>query len=317
VISPSRAALALLLLALPAPSHAQSQARTHDPSDVFVPNLRYFRVPIADPHGARMSAGLMRTNLLAEQGPERPPFALPDPGKSATEVVASVAIGGILPMVRVGEWEGGGAYLYADGRIFARFRIEYPSRDDMGQDWYVGGGVEARKHRWSGRAAIMHRSSHIGDEFSIMTGAQRIEFGSEQLDLYGAYDVPFELRRGASPLAGTARVYAGGAWIFRSYLGWEPLLQDLDISDRAVLQAGADAELTPWHDPALRVFTGLDLHAAERTGWEPGIAAALGVGYRRDRSLRLMARFYTGYSQMGEFFLTRERNLSLELVGEF
>ena len=78
MISLSRAALALLLLAVPALSHGQSHARADAPhpqsdasharsaasrarADVFVPNLRYFRIPIADPHGARMSAALFRT----------------------------------------------------------------------------------------------------------------------------------------------------------------------------------------------------------------------------------------------------------------
>ena len=83
---------------------------------------------------------------------------------------------------------------------------------------FVGGGFEMQHKAWSGRAAIIHRSSHLGDEFIEMTGAERIEFGSEQLDLLAAYDV-----------AGIARVYGGGSWIFRSYLGWEPQLVALGV----------------------------------------------------------------------------------------
>jgi len=305
----SRSAVALLLFLLPAAVQAQGR---------FLPDTSWFRTPLADPHAARISAGLLVTDLLTTQGPERPPFTLPDPDDSAHDVVASVAIGGILPMIELFRSERGGAFLYADGRVFSRFRIEYDSRDDMGQDWYVGGGIEARRDRLSGRVSIMHRSSHIGDEFNIVTGAQRIEFGSEQLDVYGAYDLPFSFGASADlPIDVAARVYGGGAWIFRSYLDWEPLLQGLDISDRAVLQAGADAELTPWRDNSVRIFTGLDVHAAERTDWEPGIAAAVGFGVRRDTSLRLMLRYYDGLSQMGEFFLTREKYWSFELVGEF
>jgi hypothetical protein len=274
-------------------------------SDVL-PDARLFRTPIADPMATRISVGLLSTNLLAVQGDERPPFTLPDPEKSAREVVAAVSIGAIFPMLRVATWDGGGAVLIADAKVFSRFRIEYPSRDDMGQDWYVGGGVDWRDDAWSGRVAIMHRSSHIGDEFSMVSGAERIEFGSEQLDVTTAYDIP-----------GIARAYTGLTWIFRSYLEWEPLLEPLDLVDRAVIQLGLDREWAPWSDQPVRVYAGVDWHAAERTSWRGGIAAAAGIGVATSRSLRLMARFYDGNSMMGEFFRTPERYFTLELVGEF
>jgi hypothetical protein len=274
--------------------------------DVFLPDVRYFRTPIADPMATRISVGLMSTNLLSDQGSERPPFTLPDAEQSAREVVAAVSIGAIFPLLQVAQWENGGAVLMADAKVFSRFRIRYPSRDDMGQDWYVGGGVDWRDDRWSGRVAIMHRSSHLGDEFALATGAQRIEFGSEQLDVTTAYDLP-----------GGSRIYGGGSWIFRSYLGWEPHLQDLGLVDRAVLQLGMDGEWTPWEDTRFRVYGGADFHTAERTGWRGGMAGAAGIGVHTTRTLRLMVRGYSGNSMMGEFFLTRERYVTLELVAEF
>lgn len=290
--------LMVLLCAWPAAGVAQESR--------FLPDVRWFRTPIADPMATRISVGLMSTNLLAAQGDERPPFTLPDPEASARETVAAVSIGAIFPLFQVAEWEGGGAALIADAKVFSRFRIEYPSRDDMGQDWYVGGGVDWRDRRWSGRVAIMHRSSHLGDEFMAATGAERIEFGSEQLDITTGYDVP-----------GMGRLYGGGSWIFRSYLGWEPHLRSLGLSDRAVVQLGMDGEWSPWDDPRVRVYAGADFHAAERTAWRGGIAGAAGIGVHTSRSLRLMVRGYSGNSMMGEFFRTRERYVTLELVGEF
>jgi hypothetical protein len=272
----------------------------------ILPNVHLFRTPLADPHATRISVGLMSTNLLERPGDERPPFLVPNQESAAREVVAAVAVGAIFPLLQIAEWEGGGAALVADFKVFSRFRIELPSRDDMGQDWYVGGGVDWRDEPWSGRVAITHRSSHIGDEFSDSTGARRIEFGSEQLDITTAYQVP-----------GIARLYGGGSWIFRSYLGWEPLLQELNINDRAVVQLGIDREWAPWRDPRLRVYTGVDWHAAERTSWRGGVAAAAGIGVSTPRSLRLMLRFYDGNSMMGEFFRTHERYFVFELVGEF
>ena len=290
--------LSLLALLLPAGAAAQT--------DTFLPRVRYFRTPIADPMATRISVGLLSTNLLESQGGERPEFDVPDPEDSAHDVTAAVSVGAVFPLFHLKEWEGGGLTLVSEFKVFSRFRIEYPSRDDMGQDWYVGGGVELRRNEFSGKANIIHRSSHIGDEFSLLTGAQRIEFGSEQLDLVASYDAP-----------GMLRTYLGATWIFRSYLAWEPLLQDLDISDRAVLQIGADREWSPFDDKRLTVYAGVDIHAAERTEWDAGYAAAAGFGLRNERSLRLMLRAYDGPSMMGEFFLTPERYWTLELVAEF
>jgi hypothetical protein len=271
----------------------------------LLPDVRYFRAPLGDPFGARMSVGLLHTNLLATQGPERPPFTLPDPDDAASDVVAAVGIGAIFPLLQVAESARGGVMMYADARVFSRFRIEYESRDDMGQDWFVGGGFEFRRDAWSGRAAIIHRSSHLGDEFVEMTGAERIEFGSEQLDLMAAYEVP-----------GIARLYGGGSWIFRSYLGWEPQLVALGVRDRALVQVGADQSWRPWTESPVVVYAGLDVQTAERTEWQTGFAGAAGIGVQRTRSLRLMLGFYDGPSTMGEFFLTSERYYTLTLVAE-
>jgi hypothetical protein len=294
-------AMNVLLTALPA---ALMLIASPAAGQRLLPEVRHFRTPIADPYAARLSVGLLHTNVLATQGPERPAFVLPDPDDAASDVVAAVGIGAIFPLIQVSQSERGGVIMYADARVFSRFRIEYESRDDMGQDWFVGGGFEVKRDAWSGRAAIIHRSSHLGDEFIEMTGAERIEFGSEQLDLTVGRDV-----------AGIARVYGGGSWIFRSYLGWEPQLVALGVQDRVLLQVGADNVWEPWSGP-WAVYGGIDVQVAERTEWNPGIAAALGIGVQARRSFRLMARFYDGQSPMGEFFRTSERYYTMELVAE-
>jgi hypothetical protein len=272
----------------------------------LLPDLRYFRAPLADPLGTRLGAGLAYTNLLATQGPERSDFDLPHPERAAQEVVAKVVLGGVFPLLRLATWPEGGVVLVADGKVFARFRVEQPSRDDMGQDWFIGGGVEARHARWSGRATVVHRSSHLGDEFMAETGAERIEFGGESVDVTAAYDV-----------TGFGRLYGGGAWIFRSYLPWDPQLRALGVTDRFQFQAGMDREWRPWRDQRFGLYAGADWQAAQRTNWRSTVSLAAGAGIRSGRSLRLLARFFDGPSPMGEFFLTPERYLMLELVGDF
>lgn len=295
----ARSALSCVIAVLATGSAAAAQ------DEPYLPAVRYFDTPVADPAGARLSAGLMRTSLLRSQGDERPDFQLPPGQGERDEVVAMVALGTVLPLLQLSSWSGGGAALVVDAKVFGRFRIESPARDDMGQDWYIAAGVDARHDRWSGRTRISHRSSHLGDEFITSTGAQRIEFGAEQLDVLTAYDVP-----------GAARLYGGGSWIFRSYLGWDARLSALDVRDRAALQLGADRAWRPWEDQRFAVYTGVDWQSAERTDWRSALSIAVGAGVGTVRSLRLMARFYDGPSTMGQFFLTHERSFALEVMGK-
>jgi hypothetical protein len=295
-------AAAVLMPVLLSGGNAAGQA-----AERLMPAARSFRAPAADPLAARLSVSLMSTDLLATRGPERPPFTLEQPADR--EVVAVVALGGILPMLRLAEWRNGHALLVVDGRVFSRFRVQKESRDDMGQDWFIGGGVEATHARWSGRALFMHRSSHLGDEFVVETGAQRIEFGSEHIDLFVAYEAP-----------GFARLYGGSSLIFRSYLRRDLVLRQLALSDRVVVQLGADREWRPWQDDRLGITAGVDWQVAERTDWRRALSASLGAGFRgreSGRVLQLVLRFFDGPSPMGEFFLTPERSWALELQTSF
>jgi hypothetical protein len=275
----------------------------------LLPAVPSVRPPAADPHAARLSVALVSTNLLATRGPERPAFKVPNAAAAAREVVAAVSLGGVLPLVQLGAWPDGQLTLVADGRVFARFRVEKEERDDMGQDWYIGGGVEAVRGRWAGRALLMHRSSHLGDEFMVDTDARRIEFGSEHLDLLVARDV-----------AGVARFYGGGSLILRSYLDWDPWLRELGFSDRAIMQAGADRQWRPWSDDRWQVTAGVDVQLAERTEWRRQLAGSIAAGFdarQSGRSLQLVLRAFDGPSLMGEFFLTPERYWGLELQARF
>lgn len=284
---------AAALVLLPGTGRAQD--------DALLPPDRYHAPPVADPSAPRLSVALMRTNLLRTQAGERAPFDLPDAGR---ETVATISLGAVLPLARVAEWDGGGAALVLDAKVFGRFRVQETSRDDMGQDWIIAGGVEARHAAWSGRTMISHRSSHLGDEFIEATGARRIEFGNEQLEFLAAYNA-----------GGAARFYGGGAWIFRSYLGWDPRLSALGIRDRAAVQLGMDREWRPFRDRRLGIWGGVDWQAAERTSWRGALAVAAGIGVGNSRTLRLVARYYDGPSTMGQFFLTGERTFALELMG--
>src|SRR5687768_6791356 len=88
-----------------APSSAQ------DGWSRFRPETRHFTALTADPLEPRFTLGILQTNLLAAQGPERPPFALPDPVDSSSDVVAAVGLGLNIPLAALAVWEDGGISL--------------------------------------------------------------------------------------------------------------------------------------------------------------------------------------------------------------
>jgi hypothetical protein len=282
------------------PASVQSQERngTAPATSILLPNFRHFPSPAGDPIEPRFAIGLAVTNLFETRGPERPAFAVAP--ASGTEVQASAAIGGTIPLLQL---VGGRVVVAAQAGVFARFRIERPSRDDLGQDWVVGVPIEVAWSRMSARIRIVHRSSHLGDEFTEATGARRIEMGGESIDGLFAYRVS------------GIRLYGGGGWIFHSNTDNTDVLVRRGRLDRFTVQAGADTEMRPFGDPRLSLVAGADWQSAERTAWRGtlGFAGALRV-QMGTREARLAARYAGGNSALGQFFLTPEEVWTLELV---
>lgn len=271
----------------------------------ILPRTRYFAGPLADPIEPRFGIGLIITDVLRSPGNERESFLLPDEEDARTDWQASAAIGGMFPFWRPLVRPEGGIIVGFQAGVFARFRIELPSRDDLGQDWIAALPIEAAWNQWSGRIRISHRSSHLGDEFVEATGADRIEFGGEAVDGLAAYR-----------LGELGRVYAGGSWIFRSYTDKTYALLQSGTRDRFLVQIGGDGRWTV--GPHFDAIAGVDWQTAERTGWEGALSLAGGFAMTFDgRSLSLVARYFDGVSSLGQFFVTPEQFWSLELVADF
>jgi hypothetical protein len=296
---------ALILLAATS-AHAQQRDGWHR----LLPRIHYFQPLIADPLEPRMGIALLQTDVFehAGAGLERQPFTFPDPEDAATDVNAAAAIGGSIPLLHLAEWQGkGGIVASAQLGVFSRFRIEYPSRDDVGQDWFVGMPFEIAYNRFTGRFRIMHRSSHIGDELVETTGAARIEFGGESADFLAGYQI----------IEG-ARLYGGGTWNFRSYTERLPALRNRGLHDTFSLQAGIDGAWYPWSKNRSGFTGGIDWQSAQRTGWRSQFAVAGGYAARvNGQGTKILLRYFHGPSSMGEFFLTKETFWAMEWVVDF
>lgn len=286
-------------------STGSAHAQNHTPE--ALPVTRYFHGPFADPIEPRMSIGLLVSNVLSRPGNERNPFTLPDPEDSRSDWQAAANIGGTIPLVRFGQDAHGGFLLAAQAGVHARFRIEYPSRDELSTDWIVAGALEYAHDNLSGRFRLSHRSSHLGDEFVVVSEAARVEFGGEAFDLQAAWT-----------LTDIARFYGGISWIFRSYTRHlEPLVRE-GIGDCCVLQLGADGAWHPFPNRHLELVAGIDWQAAERVRWRSNTSLAGGLTYRAGtRSAGFVARLASGRSALGQFYNTPERAYGVEFIATF
>ncbi|HUP88918.1 MAG TPA: DUF1207 domain-containing protein [Longimicrobiales bacterium] len=303
--------LVAVLMASANVASAQTQSnQTRSNWDRFLPSVHYFRPLIADVQEPRMALGLMKTDVFkyAGEGRERrfePIF--PDPKDSESDVDANIGIGGSFPLWHLKEWPGhGGMVAVAQLGVLARFRLEYPTREHAGDDYFVGMPIEWQYDNWSGRFGIGHRSTHLGDELVVTTGADRIEFGGEYFTFVNAYQF------------GSFRGYVGSTYNFRSYTEGLAPLRARGWKDTFEFHAGVDGGVHRWADGHVGLVGGVDYQTYQRTNWHPIFSFAAGPEWKANgRSMRLVVRHYRGLSAMGEFFLTPEKYWNLEWDVEF
>jgi len=234
---------------------------------------------------------------------ERAPFDFEESDADMqTDAQGEAALGGAVRIWQPATWEGGGMTVGIASAVFGRFRLEVSSSDLVASDWVVGFPVEARRGAWSGRLQLFHWSAHIGDELIETTGAERIDFTHNGLELLLARDL------------GPIRAYGGGALISASSLENEEQLPE-GFSDGAQLRAGLDGHWS--RGGSLHLEGGLEFESAERTDWRGRWTVLGGVAVRDgNRSVQLRGVFQDGPSSVGQFFWTDERAWGFELVIE-
>jgi len=273
----------------------------------FFPGVHYFESPVADLREPRMAGALIGTDLFeTASAQERPIFDFPAGDDPSLDVQGLVALGTNIPVWRPVATARGGVLLGFQVGVHARFRLERPSRDEVGSDWIVALPLEIAHGRWSGRVRLLHRSAHLGDELAEKTGARRIEYSHEALDGLAAYHI-----------GDAVRVYGGGTYVFRSVTESEDQIAVRGFRDAASLQAGFEAAVPISADGRFAPLVAVDWQRAQRTGWDDEVSAAVGVTTRAGgRRFSLLLRYYNGPSTMGEFFLTPESFWGLEFTGD-
>jgi hypothetical protein len=200
---------------------------------------------------------------------------------------ASVGIGANFGFYRwPGERPGDGWQLGMFAMFASQFDLEGESYPLINTDFRVGFSTSFRRGPWSGRAKLLHQSSHLGDEFLLQGNApSREDLSVELVDLVFAYE-----RSGWRP-------YIGTSYLFHT---------DPGSLKKWGLQAGVDYLGST---PVLfggRLVGGLDIRAHEEMDWRKGVSARIGLTYGRPeperRGITVLFEYYDGPSPFGQFY---------------
>jgi hypothetical protein len=245
----------------------------------FLPDRQVFESPLADPRSPATGVTYQRYFQNGE---------LTNVGRAE--------IGGSLPVYG---WQAGGALMQVgvQAGVFSIFDLERPSMELINADYLVAVPLEARHGDLSGRVRILHQSSHLGDEYLLRTGADRVNLSYEALDFLLGYDLTDQFR-----------LYGGGSTLLRK----RP--RDLE---RLGAQAGIEFRgREPILSPLIRPVAGLDLQAFQETDWDPSFSARGGIeignGFLHGTRVQLLGEYFNGRSPNGQFF---ERTVEYAGVG--
>ena len=200
---------------------------------------------------------------------------------------ASVGIGASLGFYRwPGERPNEGWQLGMFANFASQFDLEGESYPLINTDFRVGFALSFRQDAWSGRAKVLHQSSHLGDEFLLQGNAPRREdLSVELVDVVLAYE-----RAGWRPYIGTSYLLHASPADLKKW----------------GIQAGVDYRGST---PVLfggRLVGGLDIRGHEENDWRAGVSARLGLGFGRPeperRGITVLLEYYDGPSPFGQFY---------------
>jgi hypothetical protein len=239
---------------------------------------------IADPHRVGFGAqwlAFTRTDI-ADSGDDR----------------VALRAGGRFGIVRLnpGGRADRGWQLSVEGGFNGQFDIDH-SLDNIGWDGRYGLMLTTRQTENAAfRFAVLHDSSHVGDEYGERTGRRRIGYTRH------------ELAAGLSwhPLPSWRTYVEGG----RAYQ-----LSNDELQEPGRIQAGVEYESGPgfWNGAA-GWYAAADASAMEERRWRTDICVQTGLVWRSgERTWRFGLEWYNGRPPIGEFFKNTEKYISLGL----
>jgi len=238
----------------------------------FMPEKLLFTSPAIDPTEPRTSVMFAFYNMKPAGG-------------KVLDHVGSGSVGGHVPIVGWGNETDGQWQLGLDAAFKALFMLRTPSAL-VEADGIFGIDFSWKRNKWSFRFRAYHLSTHIGDEYSELTGLKHLEYCTDGFDILASYAMDNGLR-----------VYFGGDY----YLSILP-----HDAGTKVLHFGAE-----YIHPAPLFFNAhfvalSDFRLLERNDYAPNATGALGLQFSRKDNDRYYARIlieaYTGSSIHSQFY---------------
>lgn len=255
----------------PGPSATVEIGETTFKKGEFLPSGRLFDPLIADPRWPNFS-------VAHHSYHDDPEF----------KNVAAVSLGMGVEIYEdnfpgAGRWQIG-----LQGAVFSIFDLDAPSTDLVNADYWLGIPFSYRHKNFSGVLRVYHQSSHVGDEFLLRNGGDRINVSYEGVDLRLSLDL----------FKKVVRIYGGGGYIFRK-----------DPDDLKELSAQYGLELRSpksFFRNHVRPIAGVDIQNREESDWDSDVSVRAGIQFEseklKDRYLQLLAEYYRGKSPNGQFF---------------
>lgn len=199
------------------------------------------------------------------------------------DILADLAFGGDLGLMRRDWANGDAATLSVRALITARLNMNTDSTDVMNNDYFGGLAYGRRSGRDSWEIYAYHESAHLGDETLDFGKRKRIDYGREAVRFLWSRQF------------GNLRVYGGPTQNLSASASFNRL--------KTALQAGAEYRFTRWGRP---LYVAGDLQTREENKWRPHLTAQIGMELgdlkKVKRRTRLFLEFYTGYSNMGQYW---------------
>jgi hypothetical protein len=219
----------------------------------------------------------------------------------STTPLASIGLGENIGLLRgrARHWQ-----LSLATGVFSQFDMRPPSYNLLNSDFVVGLPFTWRQGRWSARVRLYHQSSHLGDEYLLATGPERVNLSFEALELIAAFD------------AGAWRAYAGGERLIRR----DPTSLKPGLWHAGLEYRGAAALVRLGRLGGGRVLVALDTKLAEQRRWQVAWSARVGLEFQpadggpdagRRWSVQLHA--FDGPAPYGQFYGTNVRALGAGL----
>ena len=224
---------------------------------------RVFKPLMADPKEARVRFGFMWDRDM--------------------EVLEDVALGGDLGFLYKRFSKDDQFSITGRGLFTARFDMFSDSFDHQNSD-YIGGlafGYQHINHTFE--LFVYHQSSHLGDEILERGDAKRIDYSRETARFLYAHQW------------GPLRVYGGPSFNIHA-------LPD-DIEHSFTLQTGAE-----YYFPLMdeEMYTAVDIQSKQEYDWTLNATLQLGWFLGNPANTRnrqwIFAEYYSGYSNMGQFW---------------